>query len=364
MSAVPELPISPVGFAPATRKRGRVAFAALVTMWSIALAEVSIANEVFGILNPVGLLLLAPVYGGQALLLASWVFRANRRPTLAALWSAGFVMGLYEFYITAVLWGSADWDTTTSDGGIAVFSLVVLAFFWHPFMAFIFPLMIAENLTVARPHIAGLFPEWFRTRGRKWQIAAFLILCAFPIGIGQKWEFWVLWIALPATVALLWFASRALPARPKATSLVNLLPSRSGIVWLMVVVGAVFALMGTLMVTTHAITLGQQAAAWGLYAFAVLLLASNLRHTAVPPVVVFPHGTVTVRRAVAYVGIASFIALAAALLPTVGTVALVVTVVVIWGAGSVVGVTMLARAMRGAVRRRSPSGSQVAPSAR
>ncbi|MDX2468637.1 MAG: hypothetical protein QNL12_15075, partial [Acidimicrobiia bacterium] len=61
----------------------------------------------------------------------------------------------YEFYITKVLW-APPWGDLISMAHVDIVSFIVLALFWHPFMAFIFPLAVGE--------VVGTRGNWMTTR--------------------------------------------------------------------------------------------------------------------------------------------------------------------------------------------------------
>ena len=54
--------------------------------------------------------------------------------------------------------GPPPWGDTISIGHIDIISFIVLAFFWHPFMAFIFPLAVAEAGGTKSRWVVDLFP--------------------------------------------------------------------------------------------------------------------------------------------------------------------------------------------------------------
>jgi hypothetical protein len=139
--------------------RNKLVFWLLLSVLSVALAEVTVASAPLAFVNPVEAAFLVVFYGSHLLVFA-WLAFHRGWPSLTALWFAGVLFGLYEFYITKVLW-SPPWGDTISIGHIDVLSLIVLAFFWHPFMAFIFPLAVAEAGGTKSRGVAGQSP----TRG-------------------------------------------------------------------------------------------------------------------------------------------------------------------------------------------------------
>ncbi|MDJ0955116.1 MAG: hypothetical protein QNJ81_15670, partial [Acidimicrobiia bacterium] len=74
------------------------------------------------------------------------------------------LFGLYEFYITKVLW-APPWGDTISLAHVDVVALIVLAFFWHPFLAFILPLAIGEAIGTRSRWVSGRLPSWLTAAG-------------------------------------------------------------------------------------------------------------------------------------------------------------------------------------------------------
>ena len=106
-------------------------------------AEVISGSDLFPFFHPWGILLVVPLYLLHTLIMITLVYRLGR-PTLPALYFAGTLFGLYEAYITKVLW-NPDWGEVFKLAEIAVFEVLVLVFFWHTWMSFIFPLLAAET---------------------------------------------------------------------------------------------------------------------------------------------------------------------------------------------------------------------------
>lgn len=109
-------------------------------------AEVSGASSPLVFFDLFGLLVTVPLYTLHLLVLAPLVIRSNTRPSFSTLLLAGAIFGLYEAYITKVLWVPPWNPEAWRIGGIAVLEAMVLVLFWHPFMAFILPLLVGSRL--------------------------------------------------------------------------------------------------------------------------------------------------------------------------------------------------------------------------
>jgi hypothetical protein len=246
---------------------------ALITILSIALAEVLIGSSPFGLLHPLKVVLLGVVYGAQVLALASFVFRRNPKPSMSALWSAGFILGLYESYLTKVLWNQP-WDDVVNSGLFQPVTLVVLAGFWHAYMAFIFPLAIGEGLMVRQPHIVGLLPVWFRSPKRL-TLILLVVLTAISTGAFTAVPL-TLVLALPYTAAVLVAAVRWLSPKEPIEHLAEVLPTRKQSGVLLVLIGVVFTLMYQTQRTEILISPERHWVAWAFYAAGLLILLRTI----------------------------------------------------------------------------------------
>jgi hypothetical protein len=83
--------------------RVRLVFWALMGALSVVFAEVVACSTPFPFIHPWGVLVVVPLYSLHTLVLAPLVFR-RRMVRLTSLWLAGAIFGLYEAYVTKVLW--------------------------------------------------------------------------------------------------------------------------------------------------------------------------------------------------------------------------------------------------------------------
>ena len=165
---------------PAPSPRARLVFCLLLGALSTLCAEVTIGASPLVFFDAWGLAVVFPLYTLHILVLAPLVLRRPGGTSFPALYLAGVLFGLYEAYITKVLW-NPPWDMAALRiGDVAVTTTLMIACFWHPFMAFITPLLLAERTAhrvhagtgmhagrVARAAGAAVGPRGHRRAGRR-----------------------------------------------------------------------------------------------------------------------------------------------------------------------------------------------------
>ena len=160
----------------------KVAFWILVGMISVVFVEVPAGSTMFPFFTIWGLLVVVPLYLLHSVFLAGLVFRFGR-PEFWPLFAGGMLYGMYEAYITKVLWTSfrpeGPFLTVT---GIALLETILLVFFLHPMLAFVIPLFFTELLCTRSSEIAEGFPRRIqtsiRTHPKRW-IGALMAFLGF-----------------------------------------------------------------------------------------------------------------------------------------------------------------------------------------
>ncbi len=167
------------------KKRIKYFFWILLGSLSVFFAEV-VSGSMFPFFDPWGILVIFPLYTLHILVLSYIVYRYGR-PRLCTLFLAGAIFGMYESYITKVLWNPTWGDPIFSLAGVALIESMVLVLWWHPFMSFIIPLMIGEVIaTSSRETLNGLplrLRKLFNSRRR---IQFLIVFFAFVFGVFQS----------------------------------------------------------------------------------------------------------------------------------------------------------------------------------
>ena len=136
----------------------KILFWILLGALSAYFAESVAGSTMFPFTTGTGLVFVLPVYGLHIVVLSAITYRFGK-PRFQTLYAAGMLCGMYEAYITKVLWISNSPDGPLIRlGGVSVLDFLVLVLFWHPLMAFMLPLNVAERLlTASRSITLGRF---------------------------------------------------------------------------------------------------------------------------------------------------------------------------------------------------------------
>ncbi len=139
----------------------KLLFWLLVAAASTFFAEVISGSTPFPFFIAWGLLVVLPLYGLHSLVLARIAFLKGA-PRFQSLYFAGVIFGLYEAYITKVLWNPPWAGVTLHVLGVDWLSTFTLALWWHPFVSFIIPLMLVELFATSSSSIFDNLPQRLR----------------------------------------------------------------------------------------------------------------------------------------------------------------------------------------------------------
>lgn len=139
------------------------------------------ASLKLGFWHPVTLLLTYWLYFGHFFFLTTLAVRTGRT-SLGALYLWGVLFGLYESWITKVIWsGYGDGKFIMGSIGPYGFSEISMVFLFHPVMSFILPLAVTCLLC---PPLRALFPDlaWLTGNGKLARVVqGYLVVSFVPI---------------------------------------------------------------------------------------------------------------------------------------------------------------------------------------
>lgn len=148
----------------------------VLSVLSTFCAEVTCGNEPFAFFGLGKWMLMVSLYGLHVLILGSIFYHRSKR-SFALIYVLGMFFGMYEAYVTKMIWNPDAYEVIRF-ADIAVIEFSLLVFFWHAFMAFIFPLMLAEIMVSPGRDLWEVMPEFIRSRrGRVSLLVWFAIFC-------------------------------------------------------------------------------------------------------------------------------------------------------------------------------------------
>ena len=260
----------------------KVLFWILMGMVSTFFAEVISGSTPFAFFTPTGWLVVFPIYLLHILVLGTVIFRYGR-PAIYTLYPAGMIFGMYEAYITKVIWGSADWaQNTISIGGIYILPMLLIVFFFHAFISFMLSITVSESALTSSREIISYMPESITKHlsdGRRFRRT--LVLGALILGmIWAKSTPWTTTFlaelsGLIVIIAAIYIWREKLHGN--RYGMMELLPEKKGLVVLGALLIFIYLLFGYYMNRQYFPGIGTQALTWLIYALLFFILYRNLK---------------------------------------------------------------------------------------
>ncbi len=253
-------------------RRVRWLFWLLLSAASVFFAEASGGSYPFPFVTAWGIFVLIPLYGLHILILGSICF-SKGEPRYSTLFPAGAIVGLYEAYITKMLWAHTWGGKQNLILGVSLNSFPLLVLFWHPLMAFVVPLLWTRAVCVGLPE----------SRAKRFGVKWFLIF-GLAIGLMHSAVSKSLTSALGCLLSGLMLAGLAMLWRRVAGkhrfTIQQLLPNGPELVAMGAVLLGYFVLFGLGIRRDKIPGIGGQATIWACYLVFGLLLWLNLEKPA------------------------------------------------------------------------------------
>ena len=130
-------------------EKGRIYQIVLVGILSMFFAEVCSGASVLWFFNAWSLLVTFPLYWAHILFFITLAIK-TKRTTLSHLYLWGVLFGLYESWITKVVWAGyfSSPPLIPPIFGFAAVETIVIVLFWHPIFSFIIPILVFEILAI------------------------------------------------------------------------------------------------------------------------------------------------------------------------------------------------------------------------
>ncbi len=228
---------------------------------------------------------IIPIYLLHSVLLAALVMQRGKPYSLRTFYFASLLFGMYEAYITKVLW-SPPWNPDSLRvSGIVLAETTLLVFFWHSVFSFLLPLFWIESLAVPGPRLPGLLPDKWRVRliGKRGAILTGLIggILAGSAIASPPQAFTILLADILALSLLVFLFRRS--NRETGYSLKDFLPRRGEVIALAVLLLVVYLLFGLFLRRDVQPGLAGHAAVLVMYGVIVMLILLSMRKDRSPP---------------------------------------------------------------------------------
>jgi hypothetical protein len=262
-------------------RRTKIIFWILLGLSSTYFAEVTVGNLLFPFFTPFSLLLAVPLYALHILVLSAYVVR-GREVNLRALFFAGMLFGLYEAYITKIIWAPT-WSFVADFRafGIAVPQTTLLILWYHNFFAFIIPLGICELMCTRSSRILDSMPTRLKNMFSRHRLKRTAILAGVVFGLVESVVSESPLVALAsilsgaAVIALVMYYLRDVRGSHRFT-LDEMLPDRRQSKKILIALLVFYAVTTSVLLPEKLPGLWPQVTVWALYAVAFTFLYFTL----------------------------------------------------------------------------------------
>ncbi len=245
-------------------KKVRFLLLVLLSLISVFFAEVISGSMKFPLFDLWGYFVVIPLYGLHTIILLYIIIRnnENKRILFSTLYFAGVLFGLYEAYITKVLWIGLS-DDSFMFMQLSIIDFIVLVFFWHPIFSFIIPSLVFEKVMTNSNYLYQGLPKSFRRilENKIGLIMVFVIIGLFSAFNAISLEsLFLSLIGMGIPIIVIIYLMRRKDIHLKH-SLSEMLPSKRGIIYCSVYLTFIYILM-TLLVSFEVLTFPNQFVIW------------------------------------------------------------------------------------------------------
>ena len=242
-------------------KRVKFLLLLLLSLISVFFAEVISGSMKFPLFDLWGYFVVIPLYGLHTIILLYIInkYNKNKRILFSTLYFAGVLFGLYEAYITKVLWVGLS-DDSFMFIHLSIIDFIVLVFFWHPLFSFIIPLLVFEKVMTNSDYLYQGLPEFFKKiiSSKKGLLITFIVIGVFSAFNGVSVESLLLsLLAMSIPIIIIIYLLRRKGIHNKY-SFSEILPDDKGIVYCFIYLAGIYLFM-TFFVKFEVLTIWNQA---------------------------------------------------------------------------------------------------------
>jgi hypothetical protein len=220
MEAIPQAPVAQKEISLV----GKIVLILLMGGLSMFFAEVMSGSSVLWFLQPWGWIVTLPLYMFHTLLLLNLALIFKRR-SLSSLYLWGVIFGLYESWITKVVWAGymGQAPAVGTFLGFAIFEGPLIVLFWHPVMSFILPILTFQVLSGEKSLLPGHIQMLGKNR-TTWAILLFIMIVgASSLAMNSKYSVISTAVTLIGSILFIllfyWIASKKYAAQFSIRSL-------------------------------------------------------------------------------------------------------------------------------------------------
>jgi len=213
-------------------KKLKIVLLVLLSLISVFFAEVISGSMKYPLFDIWGYFVVIPLYGLHTIILLYIITKnlPNKKIMFSVLYFAGVLFGLYEAYLTKVLWVGLSEDAFILFN-ISIIDYMVLVFFWHPIFSFIIPALVFERVITNTNYLYQGLPKFIRNiLEKKYGLFFVMIIIGFFSafnGIFQTLTISELSLLIPILLILLWIYRKGINNK---YSFYEILPSKKGII--------------------------------------------------------------------------------------------------------------------------------------
>ena len=257
----------------------------LIGFLSMVFAEAFSGSSILWFITAWAWFVTLPLYWSHTLLFLNLAMR-SKRTSVGQLYLWGILFGLYESWVTKVLWAGyfTDPPLLGTVFGFAIAENIVLLMFWHPVMAFVLPILVFQILAKAgsKPNegVKTAFPTHasFLQRSRRnsvFYLYAFIIGSLFMI-ISSGYDFIVAGITALGSLGLILIPYYLIKRRGgDSFSIQSLRLGRKGLTVTAVYVILLYAITFPILLPERIPGIETIIATFFIYAFVILLIYAS-----------------------------------------------------------------------------------------
>ena len=239
----------------------------LLSLTSVFFVEVISGSMRYPLYDLWGWFVVIPLYGLHTVVLLYIItkFTGNKKVLFSTLYFAGILFGLYEAYLTKVLWVGLN-DDPVLLFNISFIDFLVLVFLWHPLFAFIIPSLVFEGFMTNSNNLYQGLPNKFKniiTSKKKLIILFIIIGTFFSVNAPTPWIALLSGFSTAIPIIILYNVLRRKGIHMKY-SLNDMLPTKKGFIVCVSLLSIMYVLMA-LFIQGDELTLDRQVTLWVLY---------------------------------------------------------------------------------------------------